>query len=108
MTGQIVEVRVSVPDEDTAEAITASLLEAKLAACVQQVGPIRSSYVWQEQMQQGTEWLLVIKSTVEAFDRLVAAVQNDHPYEVPEIVAVPVTLVTATYRDWVIDAVPPA
>lgn len=100
-TSRLIEVRVSMPDADTAQSLATSLVDRNLAACVQILGPMTSVYAWQGQTQQGDEWLLLIKTTEAAFDDLVAVIRAEHSYEVPEILGVPVTHALAEYADWV-------
>lgn len=97
----LLEVRVAVPDTETGLALAHSLVARQLAACVQIVGPITSVYSWQGETQQGDEWLLLIKTTEDAFDELAAVVVAEHPYEVPEILGVPATHALSEYADWV-------
>lgn len=97
----LLEVRVAVPDTEAGLALAHSLVARQLAACVQIVGPITSVYSWQGETQQGEEWLLLAKTTDEAFDELADVVVTEHPYEVPEILGVPVTHALSEYADWV-------
>lgn len=97
----LLEVRVAVPDAEAGLALAHSLVSRQLAACVQILGPMTSVYAWQGQTQQGDEWLLLIKTTEDAFDNLVAAIRAEHSYEVPEILGVPVTHALGEYAAWV-------
>lgn len=103
--GDLVEVRVTTPDEVTAEALATGLVERRLAACAQVLGPITSVYTWEGGTERSQEWLLLVKTTVAAFDALAAAVQEQHPYEVPEVLAVPVAHALTSYAEWVRDSV---
>lgn len=89
------------PDEDVANAIALALVEEKLAACVNILPRVQSVYRWQGTVESATEIPLLIKSTVEAYPALEAAIRARHPYEVPEIVAVPVERGLPAYLDWV-------
>lgn len=89
------------PDEDTANAIALAVVEEKLAACVNILPRVQSVYRWQGAVESATEIPLLIKSTVEAYPALEAAIRARHPYEVPEIVAVPVERGLPAYLDWV-------
>lgn len=97
----LLEVRVSVPDAPTGRRIAHDLVARQLAACVQVMGPITSVYSWKGEVEQEDEWLLLIKSTEDAFAELAATVRGVHRYDVPEIIAVPVTHALAEYADWV-------
>lgn len=86
---------------DAAEALARQLVEARVAACVNIVDGVRSVYRWQEAVQQDREALLLIKIPEGGFERLREAVLAQHPYELPEIVAVHADAVHGPYRDWV-------
>lgn len=101
----LVEVRVSVPDVEEGERLASALVERKLAACIQRVGPIVSTYVWEGAVEHETEWLLLAKTTASGFDALRVAVQDLHTYDVPEILAVPITHALPAYAQWVHDYV---
>lgn len=97
----LVEVHVSVPDAESARRIGSDLVARQLAACVQILGPMVSMYTWKGQTHESQEWLLVAKSTEDAFEQIVAAVQAGHRYDVPEIIAVPITQALGSYAEWV-------
>lgn len=97
----LLEVRVAVPDTETGLALAHSLVARQLAACVQVIGPITSVYSWQGETQQGDEWLLLMKTTEDAFEALMAVIVEEHSYEVPEILGVPVTHALPQYAEWV-------
>ncbi|MGH8494949.1 MAG: divalent-cation tolerance protein CutA [Gammaproteobacteria bacterium] len=88
------------PDAGTAGTIARTLVEERLAACVNRLDGVVSTYRWQGAMQQESECLLLIKTTAVAFDRLEARLLALHPYELPELVAVPVERGSAAYLDW--------
>lgn len=98
----LVEVRITAPDERTTERLARTLLEQELAACVQAMGPIASLYTWQGEVHRDAEWLLLAKSVASAFPRLCEVVQEVHPYDVPEILAVPVSHALPPYGEWVV------
>ena len=85
---------------DEAERIASELVEARLAACVQIVGPIRSTYRWQGKIESSEEWQCWVKTRGELFARVEEAIRRVHPYEVPEILAVPVVAGSAAYLAW--------
>lgn len=97
----LVEVHVSVPDPESAQRIASDLVARQLAACVQILGPMASVYTWEGEVHQSQEWLLLAKSTAAAFPELSAAVRSHHRYDVPEIIAVPITHADDDYADWV-------
>ncbi len=100
MTGKLV-VFVTVGDMDTAERIGKTLVEERLAACVNVVPGIRSFYRWEGKVADDAELLLVIKTVEERFDLLEARVLELHPYDLPEIAALPIKKGYAKYLDWV-------
>jgi len=102
MQSRYIVVLVTAPSQEAGEKIAARLLEKKLAACVNIVPEITSLYTWEGKTQNDQEVLLVIKSKVELFEEhLVPAVLEAHPYEVPEIIALPVLMGSASYLQWI-------
>lgn len=95
-----VVVLVTVPDAATGEAIAQALLSERLAACVNRVGPVRSLFRWQGKIDAADEQLLVVKARLSALERLMARVKGLHPYEVPELLALPVVAGGGAYLDW--------
>jgi periplasmic divalent cation tolerance protein len=83
-----------------AEQIAWTLVEARLAACVQIVGPITSTYRWKGETETAEEWQCVAKSREDLFAEIDAAIRGLHPYEVPEILAVPVVAGSSAYLEW--------
>ncbi len=98
------QVFTTVDSADTARELAQGLVQARLAACVQVVGPIHSVYWWQGQVESAGEFLLLIKTREDLYPRLESWLHEHHPYQVPEILAVPVTRGSAAYLDWM-DAV---
>lgn len=91
----------SCPDAASAQAIAAALVEERLAACVNRLPGIRSTYRWQGAVTTDSEELLLIKTTAGRFDALKARLLQLHPYEVPELIAVPIALGHDAYLAWV-------
>ena len=89
------------PDEATARQIATALVAGGLAACVNRIPGIRSLYRWEGQIQDDGEELLVIKTTADRYAAAEAAIQARHPYDLPEIIALPVSAGSAAYLDWV-------
>ncbi|MEV5495642.1 divalent-cation tolerance protein CutA [Nonomuraea fuscirosea] len=98
---EFVEVHVTVPDRDGAERIAAAVVAERLAAAAQLVAPITSVYWWRGEINRADEWLLFMKTAVERFDELAAAIRRLHSYEVPQIIAVPLVAGTAGYLEWI-------
>lgn len=88
------------PDDATAAAIARVLVEERLAACVNRVSGVASTYRWQGAIRDEGEILLLIKTTRERFDALRARLIALHPYEVPELVAFEIAAGHAPYLDW--------
>lgn len=96
-------VMTTYPDEASAEAAIDGMLAERLAACVQQGAPIRSSYRWEGKRETSTEVPLTIKTTAARYAALEQFIKEHHPYHVPEIVAWPVTAALPAYARWVED-----
>ncbi len=93
--------------KDDAEIISREVVEKRLAACVQVVGPITSTYWWEEEIQTTEEWLCIMKSRSDLYNELEEAIKSIHPYEVPEIVALPIVSGSQSYLDWLEQEVKP-
>ena len=91
----------NVPDRGAAERLAGALVEGGLAACVNILAPCRSVYRWKGQTQRDEEFPMLIKTTRERYDALEQAIRAGHPYELPEIIAVPVERGLPAYLDWV-------
>jgi periplasmic divalent cation tolerance protein len=89
------------PDADAAQRLAQVLVEDRLAACVSLVGPVTSVYRWREAVETAAEVLLLIKTPADRYPALEQALRAAHPYEVPEIIAVPVQRGLDDYLDWV-------
>jgi periplasmic divalent cation tolerance protein len=100
----MLEVRISAPDAEVAQALADLLVGERLAACAQLV-PITSTYRWQGAVETEPEVLVLAKTTVARFDAICARVRSEHPYDNPEILAVPVAAAAETYAAWLADAV---
>jgi periplasmic divalent cation tolerance protein len=96
-----VRVETTVDSRDGAERVARSLIEHRLAACAQVSGPITSFYRWEGRVQADEEWMVVIKTAADRLDDLTAHINGVHPYDVPEVVAVPVTGGGSSYLEWV-------
>lgn len=92
-------------DRDEADAIAQRLVEQQLAACVQVIGPITSTYRWEGAVESGIEWLCIIKTDEAQWEAVEQAIRELHSYDVPEIVAMPITVGHTPYLAWLKDAV---
>jgi periplasmic divalent cation tolerance protein len=91
---------VTTASKAEAEKISQSLLEAKLVACANIVGPVVSHFHWGEKVERAEEFLLLMKSRSDLFEKLSQAVAALHSYEVPEIIALPIVAGSKAYMDW--------
>lgn len=94
-------VLVTVPAREVGESIAEALVGEQLAACVNIVGPIRSIYRWQGEISRDDELLLLIKTTRARYAALEARILTLHPYEVPEVIALPIEMGSADYLAWI-------
>jgi periplasmic divalent cation tolerance protein len=94
-------VLTNLPDRMSAEALAAALIEARLAACVTILAPCRSIYRWQGKVETSDEIPLLIKTTEARYAALEAAIRAQHPYELPEVIAIPITHGLPDYLGWV-------
>ena len=101
MENDYIIVLITTPNQETSDAIANTLLEKKLAACVNMIS---SFYTWERHTNCDEELLLIVKSKAELFEsKLVPAVQAVHPFEVPEIIALPILMGSANYLAWIDD-----
>lgn len=98
---EVLLIFTNLPDAASAESLASYLVEERLAACVSILAPCRSVYRWQGAVEQAGEVPLLIKSTAAGYAALETAIRARHPYELPEIIAVPVTHGLPAYLDWV-------
>ena len=98
---EILLVITNLPDAPAAEKLARQLIEARAAACVNQLAPCTSTFRWKKGIESVTEIPLLIKTTRTAYPRLEKLIRAAHPYELPEIIAVSVTASLPAYLDWV-------
>jgi periplasmic divalent cation tolerance protein len=91
----------NLPDRASAERLADLLLEQRLAACVNILAPCRSVYRWKGAVQHDEEHPMLIKTSAERYGALEQALRQGHPYELPEIIAVPIEQGLPAYLDWV-------
>jgi periplasmic divalent cation tolerance protein len=94
-------VLTTLPDSASADAIATHLVAARLAACVNILAPCRSVYRWNGQLEEASEIPLLIKTKSECYAALEQAIREKHPYELPEIIAVPIQRGLPAYLAWV-------
>jgi periplasmic divalent cation tolerance protein len=95
------------PDDAVADRIARTLVEQGLAACVNRLAPVASVYRWQGAVERASETPLLVKTTRERYTEVEQAIRALHPYEVPEIVALPVVAGFAPYLRWIGDETQP-
>jgi periplasmic divalent cation tolerance protein len=96
------------PDDPTAERIARELIGGRLAACVNRLTAVRSTYRWQGAVHDEPETLLIIKTTRSRYEALEMRLKALHPYEVPEIIALPILAGAAPYLAWLAEETRPA
>jgi periplasmic divalent cation tolerance protein len=101
------QVLTTTGSEEDAERISAALIEKRLAACVQVIGPISSRYRWQGKVELEREWLCLVKTGASRYDELEAAIRELHSYEEPEIVATPIVAGSEGYLAWLSESLGP-
>lgn len=98
---------VTAPDSETAERLARGLVEARLAACVNLIGGVRSIYRWQGAVEESAEVLMVLKTTDEKLSLAEEWVSAQHPFEVPEFIALAPEMVESKYNAWLLGELGP-
>lgn len=93
----------NLPNAESASRVAQRIIEERAAACVNQLAPCTSTYRWQGSIETATEVPLLIKTTKAAYQRLEELIRNEHPYELPEIIAVTLYTGLPAYLGWVSD-----
>ena len=88
--------------EEVARALAAGAIDAKLGACAQIIGPITSVFRWNGEVQTEQEWRLEIKTTADRVAALTEHIKHNHSYDLPEIIAIPITGGSTEYLSWLI------
>jgi len=107
MIDNVLLVLTNCPDVEVADRIARTIVEQRLAACVNRLAPVESVYRWQGNVERATEVPLLIKTTRERYAEIEQAIRALHPYEVPEIIAMPISAGLASYLRWVADETQP-
>ncbi len=97
---EFIEVVTTVEDVAAGESLATLLVEKRLAACVQISGPITSVYRWQDEVEQVKEYQLLVKSRQDLFVQVQAVIAEHHSYDVPQIIALPISAGSESYLRW--------
>ncbi|XP_055851100.1 protein CutA homolog [Episyrphus balteatus] len=92
---------ITTPDEVTAKKLARSVVEARLAACVNIIPKITSIYVWEDKVQEDNECLLMVKTRTSRVKELTKFVRENHPYSVAEVISLPIQDGNPPYMDWI-------
>ncbi len=103
MTDPLLQIVTTTASAEEARRIATALVERRLAACVQIVGPVESVYRWQGKIETANEWQCQIKTRQSKYSAVEAAIRELHSYDVPEILALPISDASSAYRQWLID-----
>ena len=96
-----IQISTTTETKEQAQKIAQYLVEQKLAACVQIIGPITSIYHWKKKLENTQEWLCLIKTRDDLYNKVESAIKNEHSYETPEIIAVPIVKGSKEYLQWI-------
>ena len=95
-----IQISTTTETKEEAQKIAQYLVEQKLAACVQITGPIESTYRWKGNVETASEWLCLIKTREDLFNKVEAAIKKMHSYETPEIIAISIVKGSKEYLNW--------
>jgi len=96
-----IQISTTTETNEEAEKISQNILEKRVAACVQIIGPIKSSYWWNDKIEQSEEWLCLIKTHKKFFDEIEKLISSIHSYDTPEIIATPIIAGSKGYIEWI-------
>ena len=98
--GEYIQVSTTTGSKEDALKIARKIIQERLAACVQVEGPIESIYRWEEKIQEDEEWLVTVKTRRDKYESLEQTIKEIHPYDVPEIIGMPLTEGLRKYFEW--------
>ncbi len=104
---QYLLIMTQTPDLGTAQTISEALLNARVAACVSIMPQVMSRYVWEGKLEAAEEWPLLIKTTQACYEELEQIIVSLHPYQVPEIIALPISQGLPAYLQWLTQSTQP-
>lgn len=97
---EYVQIITTTDTKESAEKIANALVQNRLAACVQIIGPTTSVYWWEKKIEKATEWLCIVKTRRDLYKTVESTIRRNHTYEIPEILAVPVIEGSESYISW--------
>ena len=97
---QYIQIQITFPTAESASEMAAELVRENLVACAQVCGSVQSFYTWKGVGETSTETLLLAKTALSLFDRVESAVRASHPYDCPQIVALPIITANTDYLEW--------
>ncbi|HTQ38544.1 MAG TPA: divalent-cation tolerance protein CutA [Pirellulales bacterium] len=100
MTEEFIQIVTTAASQESAKKIAHALLEQRLAACVQIVGPVKSIYRWKGQIETAAEWQCWIKTRRAKYEPAAQVIRQHHTYELPEILALPIVEGSEAYLRW--------
>jgi periplasmic divalent cation tolerance protein len=95
------QVTTTLPDRKSADKLAETLVAERLAACAQVLGPVSSTYRWDGRVEHAEEWYCTLKTTDQCLPALQKRIRELHPYQVPELIVLPITSGDPQYLDWV-------
>lgn len=98
--GMYIQVIAATGSKSEAEKISRAVVKSRLAGCAQVLGPITSVYRWKGELEVANEWLCIMKSRTDLYKDLESMVRQNHSYDVPEILATPITEASDAYLAW--------
>jgi len=97
---QYIQIFTTVTKRSDAERVAKFLLDKKLSACTQIIGPITSVYKWKGKFEKSKEWLCIVKTHQKHYTKIEKTIKEIHPYELPEIIATPIIKGSREYLGW--------
>lgn len=107
MAHAYVQVTTTTDSRQEAATLARSAVQERLAACAQLIGPIASTYWWEDEIETAEEWMVLFKTTVDRFEELASLITDGHSYDTPEIIASPVVAGSMDYLTWVTEQTEP-
>ena len=102
-----IQIFTTTDKKEDAQKIVRDLVEKRLVACAQVIGPISSTYWWREKIEEAEEWLCIMKSREDLYEHIEKTLKRIHPYDEPEILATPVVAGSRSYLAWLDEQVNP-